>query len=161
MPSDVARPELIVLTCFTSYDPSKLRNLNSILSMIIQLVMKTLVSLKFRTFSVMFCLPVYGRKTYQIVSLILFVTPIVLLFTLFALFAEPSVGKVPTKRLGEDLRGPRNCRHVYSLLAMQQPHQQTHYIVSSHGWLNRQSHEASTNMLPLLLGGAHKYVYQT
>ena len=145
MPSDVARPELIVLTCFTSCDPSKLRNLNSILSMIIQLVMKTLVSLppKFRTFIVMFCLPVYGRKTYQIISLVLFVTPVVLLFTLFALFAEPSVGKVPTKRLGEDLRGPRNCRHVYSLLAMQQPYQQTHYIVSFHGWLNRQSHEAA------------------
>ena len=66
----------------------------------------------------------------QIVSLILFVTPVVLLFTLFV---EPNVGKVPTKRLGGDSRGPRNRRHIYSLLAMQQPYQQTHYILSSHG----------------------------
>ena len=39
----------------------------------------------------------------QIVLLILFVTPIVLLFILFA---EPKVGKVQAKRLEEDLKEP-------------------------------------------------------
>ena len=92
--------------------------------------MKTLVSQspKFRTFIVMSCLQ--KKNINQIVSLILLVTPVVLLFTLFV---EPNVGKVRTKRLGEDSRGPSNCRHIYSLLAMQQPYQQTHYILSSHG----------------------------
>ena len=33
-----------------------------------------------------------------------------------ALFPEPVVGKAGAERL-EDARSPRNCRHVYSLLA--------------------------------------------
>ena len=45
--------------------------------------------------------------------LILLVMPAVLLFTLSAQFAEPRV----SKRLEEDTRSCRNCRHVYSLLA--------------------------------------------
>ena len=42
--------------------------------------------------------------------------PIVLLFTLSTLFAEPRVGKERAKRLEEDARSCRNCRYVYSLL---------------------------------------------
>ena len=38
------------------------------------------------------------------------------LFTLFALFAEPRVGKAPAKRLGEDSRSHRKCRRVNFLL---------------------------------------------
>ena len=48
--------------------------------------------------------------------LILFVTPVFLLFTPFTLFVEPRVGKAQAKRLEEDLRSHRNCRQVYSLL---------------------------------------------
>ena len=48
--------------------------------------------------------------------LILLVMPVVLLFTLLALFAEPKVGKARAKKL-EDARSHRKCRHVYSLLA--------------------------------------------
>ena len=51
---------------------------------------------------------------FQSVLLVLFVTPIILLFTLSTLFSEPSVGKVQAKRLEGDWR---NCRHIYSLLA--------------------------------------------
>ena len=51
------------------------------------------------------------------VLLILFLMPIVLLFTLSTLFAESRVGKVRARRLEEDTRSLRNCRHVYSLLA--------------------------------------------
>ena len=47
----------------------------------------------------------------------LFVMPVVLLFTLSTLFAEPGVGKGQAKRLEEDLRSNGNCRHVYSFLA--------------------------------------------
>ena len=45
---------------------------------------------------------------------ILLVTPVVLLFTLFA---ELRVGKARAKRLEEDTRNHRNCRHIYFLLA--------------------------------------------
>ena len=48
--------------------------------------------------------------------LVLLVMPVVLLFTLLALFAEPKVGKARAKKL-EDARSHRKCRHVYSLLA--------------------------------------------
>ena len=48
------------------------------------------------------------------VSQILFVRPIALPFTLFA---ELRVGKARAKRLEEDARSHRNCRHIYSLLA--------------------------------------------
>jgi len=41
---------------------------------------------------------------------------LLILFTLFALFGEPRVGKAPAQRLGEDSRSHRNCRQVYSLL---------------------------------------------
>ena len=34
-----------------------------------------------------------------------------------ALFFESRVGKTRTKRLEEDARSRRNCRHLYSLLA--------------------------------------------
>ena len=46
--------------------------------------------------------------------LILFTMPIVLVFTLFA---EPRIGKAQAKRLEEDERSHRNCRHVFFLLA--------------------------------------------
>ena len=46
--------------------------------------------------------------------LILLTVPTV---SLFKLFTEPRVGKVQLKRLEEDSRGQRNCRHIYSLLA--------------------------------------------
>ena len=49
--------------------------------------------------------------------LTLFVMPIVLLFTLLVLLAEPRVGKLRAKKLEEDSRSRRNCRQVYSLLA--------------------------------------------
>ena len=49
--------------------------------------------------------------------LILLIVPVVSLFTLSALFAEPRVGKVRAKRLEEDSKSHRNCRYVYSLLA--------------------------------------------
>ena len=52
-----------------------------------------------------------------VVLLILFVMPIVSLFTLFSLFAKARVGKGRAKRLEEDARSLRNCKHVYSLLA--------------------------------------------
>ena len=49
------------------------------------------------------------------VSLInLFMTPVALLFTMVA---ESRVGKAQAKRLEEDLRNHRNCRHIYPLLA--------------------------------------------
>ena len=48
--------------------------------------------------------------------LILFVTPVVLLFIQLALFTEPRVGKALAKRLEEDTRSHRNSRHIYSLL---------------------------------------------
>ena len=51
--------------------------------------------------------------TTPIVLPILFLMPNVLLFTLFA---EPRAGKAQAKRLEEDSRSCRNCRHVYSLL---------------------------------------------
>ena len=51
------------------------------------------------------------------VSLIQLVMLIVSLFTLSSLFTEPRVGKVWAKRLEGDLRSPRNCRHIYALLA--------------------------------------------
>ena len=54
-------------------------------------------------------------------SLILFVTPIVLLFILFPPFAEPRVGKVRARRLEGDSGSCRNRRHVYSPLAGWQP----------------------------------------
>ena len=40
-------------------------------------------------------------------------TPNVLLFTLFSLFDEPREGKAQAKRLEEDERSHRNCRHVF------------------------------------------------
>ena len=48
------------------------------------------------------------------VSQILFVTPIVLLFTLFA---QLRVGKARAKRLEEEARSRRNCRHISPLSA--------------------------------------------
>ena len=48
------------------------------------------------------------------VLLILFMTPVVSLFTLFA---EPRVGKAQAKKLEGDARSHRNCRHIYSVLA--------------------------------------------
>ena len=48
---------------------------------------------------------------------ILFIVRIVLVFTLFALFTEPRVGKARAKSLEEDARICRKCRHIYSLLA--------------------------------------------
>lgn len=49
--------------------------------------------------------------------LILFGTPVVLLFILLALFTEPRAGKALAKRLGEDTRSRRKSRRIYSLLA--------------------------------------------
>ena len=71
--------------------------------------------------------------------LILFMMPIVLLFTLFALFTEPRVGEARAKRLEEDARICRKCRHIYSLLAgmvsitqplswLTQQHSSSHHI---------------------------------
>ena len=48
---------------------------------------------------------------------VLVMMPVVLLFTLCPLFIESRVGKVQTKRLEEDAKSCRNCRHIYSLLA--------------------------------------------
>lgn len=51
-----------------------------------------------------------------VLLLILFLTSVVSLFTLSALFAEARIGKAWRKR-PEDVRSHRNFRHVYSLLA--------------------------------------------
>ena len=51
------------------------------------------------------------------VLLMLLTVPIVLLFTLSVLLAEPTADKAQSKRLEEDLRRGRNCRQIYSLLA--------------------------------------------
>ena len=48
---------------------------------------------------------------------ILLTALIVSLFTLFALFTEPRVGKVQSKILEGDSRSHRNCTYFYSLLA--------------------------------------------
>ena len=37
--------------------------------------------------------------------------------SLFTLFTEPGVGKVQARKLKEDSRSHRKCRHVYSLMA--------------------------------------------
>ena len=47
--------------------------------------------------------------TTSTVSLIVFMTPVVLLFTLCALLAEPRIGKELAKRLQGDSRNNRNC----------------------------------------------------
>ena len=52
-----------------------------------------------------------------VLFLILFVRPVVSLFTLCTLFTEPRVCKVQAQRLEEDAKSHRNCRHIYSLLA--------------------------------------------
>ena len=54
-----------------------------------------------------------GKFWKMIVLLILLVMPVVLLFTVFA---EPMVSKARAKKLEEEVRNPRNYRHVYSLL---------------------------------------------
>ena len=46
---------------------------------------------------------------------ILFTVPFVLLITLPALFPEPRVGKVQTKRMEEDTRTHRNFRLLFWL----------------------------------------------
>ena len=56
------------------------------------------------------------RRGLAAVLLILFMTPIVQMVTLFA---EPRVGKTQAKRLEGDLRSCRNCRH--SMAAITQP----------------------------------------
>ena len=42
---------------------------------------------------------------------------LLILFTLSTLFAEPRVGEAQAKRLEDDLRICRKCRHIYFLLA--------------------------------------------
>ena len=37
--------------------------------------------------------------------------------SLWALFAEPMVGKAGAKRLEENAKSHMNCRHIYSLMA--------------------------------------------
>ena len=64
--------------------------------------------------------------------MILFVTSIVLLFTLFA---EPRVGNAGNQRLDEDSRNSRNCRHIYFLLAG------TAAITQPLSWLMKQAGE--------------------
>ena len=64
---------------------------------------------------------------------ILLTAPTVSLFTLCPLFTEARVGKARGKRLEENSRSSRNCRHIYSLLAGAAAVAQTHCILSSHG----------------------------
>ena len=47
---------------------------------------------------------------------ILFAAPIVLLFTLSTLFAEPRVGDAQAGRMEEEARSSMNCRYAYSPL---------------------------------------------
>ena len=47
---------------------------------------------------------------------ILFTAPIVLLFTLSTLFAEPRVGDAQAGRMEEEARSSMNCRYAYSPL---------------------------------------------
>ena len=58
------------------------------------------------------------EKGMATVSLILFMTPNVLLFTLSAPFLGPKIGKAQAKRLEEDARSHWNCRCIYSLLVV-------------------------------------------
>ena len=51
---------------------------------------------------------------YMVVLLILFVMPVVLLFTRFA---EPRVSKAQVERLEDDSGNHRHCRHTFSFLA--------------------------------------------
>ena len=51
------------------------------------------------------------------VSLILLIVPNVYPFTLSILFTEPRISNAQAKRLEEDARRCRNCRHAYCLLA--------------------------------------------
>ena len=80
----------------------------------------------------MYVCPILGPP---VLLFILLTTPVVLLilFTLSALFIEPRVGKARTKRLKEDWRSHRSCRHVLSQLTqqLQQQPQQNHNITSS------------------------------
>ena len=69
------------------------------------------------------------RRGLAAVLLILFMTPIVQMVTLFA---EPRVGKTQAKRLEGDLRNPRNCRFTYPLLAG------TTAVTQSLSWLRQQ-----------------------
>ena len=60
-------------------------------------------------------------KTIYLVSggvlhFILFTAPIVLLFTLSTLFAEPRVGDAQAGRMEEEARSSMNCRYAYSPL---------------------------------------------
>ena len=57
------------------------------------------------------------QSVFRGLSLILFVTPIVLLYPLSTQFAEPRIGKAQAKRLEGDSGIHRNFRHIYSLLA--------------------------------------------
>ena len=75
---------------------------------------------------------------------ILLTAPTVSLFTLCPLFTEPRVGKARGKRLEENSRSRRNCRHIYSLLPGAAAIAQTHCILSSHGWPSGRSHNAAT-----------------
>ena len=81
-----------------------------------------------------------------VVLLILFVTPIALLFMLSALFAEPRVGKAWAKRLEEDSRGLRNCRHIYPLPA--DTAAITTYSVALLSWLTDGRSRDAAMMLP-------------
>ena len=51
------------------------------------------------------------------VLLILLTVPNVSLFTLSVLVTEPRISNTQAKRLEEDVRRYRNCRHAYCLLA--------------------------------------------
>ena len=82
------------------------------------------------------------------VLLILFMALVVLLF---ALFAEPSVGKVWVTRLDRDLRSHRNCRHAYYPLAGVAAITQ---LLSACGWPSGHSRDAAV-MLPLSRWSSH------
>ena len=81
--------------------------------------------------------------------MILFMTPVVSLFTLSTLFAEPRVGKVQAKRLEGDLRRHRNCRYIYYLLADTVAISVDTLFLYSCGQPNGHSHEAAVIATPL------------
>ena len=66
---------------------------------------------------------------------------------LLTLFAEPRGGRVGVKKLKEDSRSHRNCRHVYSLLA-----DAADAAIFSPGWPNRHSRDAAVKATPFLWG---------
>ena len=100
-----------------------------------------LSTLSFHIVYYVFCVSFYFNMSKMIVSpFILFMTPVVSLFTLSTWFTEPRVDKVWAERLEGGLRSCRNYRHAYSLLADMAA------VTQLFCWLWCSSHSSSHNI---------------